>query len=45
MADWRRIYWKYIVFECAKVGREPDEKTPLVMERFRVVYRQPLATG
>ncbi len=43
MADWRRIYWKYIVFECAKAGREPDVKTLLVMERFRVAYSQPLA--
>lgn len=21
--DWRRIYWKYIVSECKRIGREP----------------------
>ena len=39
---WRLIYWNYIVFECAKAGREPVAKTLLVMERFRVVYSEPL---
>jgi len=42
LRDWRRIYWKYIVFECKRIGREPTEKAPLAMERFRVVYSEPL---
>ncbi|MFQ5986970.1 MAG: ASCH domain-containing protein [Thermoplasmata archaeon] len=42
LASWRRIYWDFIVSECAEIGREPSEKAPLVMERFRVVYREPL---
>lgn len=42
LASWRRIYWDFIVFECARIGREPSKKAPLVMERFRVVYRKPL---
>ena len=41
LASWRRIYWDFIVSECAKIGREPSKKAPLVMERFRVVYREP----
>lgn len=42
MADWRRMYWEYIVSECKRIGREPDRKAPLAMERFHVVYAEPL---
>jgi len=42
MEFWRRIYWKYIVTECARIGRATSAKAPLVMERFAVVYREPL---
>jgi len=42
LRDWRRIYWEYIVFECKRIGREPTVKAPLAMERFRVVYSEPL---
>lgn len=45
LASWRQIYWDYIVAECARIGREPSLKTPLVCERFRVVYKEPLQTG
>ena len=41
MATWRDIYWRYIVAESARLGREPSQKAPLVMERFRVVYAEP----
>ena len=40
-ASWRRMYWRYIESECARIGRIPHEKAPLVMERFRVVYAEP----
>jgi uncharacterized protein YhfF len=43
MATWRDIYGRYIASECARMGREPSPAAPLVMERFRVVYRAPLA--
>ena len=42
LVSWRRMYWDYIVSECARACREPSQATPLVMERFRVVYREPL---
>jgi uncharacterized protein YhfF len=45
MEFWREIYRRYIVVECARLGRAPSEKAPLVMERFRVVYREPLVGG
>ncbi len=38
LATWRSMYWRYIVSECRRIGREPHEKAPLVMERFTAVY-------
>jgi uncharacterized protein YhfF len=34
LTSWRRIYWKYIVLECERVGREPSTNAPLIMERI-----------
>ena len=42
LPSWRKMYWDYIAVECARIGREPSEKAPLVMERFEVIYREPL---
>ena len=42
LESWRQIYWDYIVSECARIRREPTRKTPLICERFRVVYQEPL---
>ena len=40
LETWRPIYWQYILSECQRIGREPHEKAPLVMERFAVIYRE-----
>jgi uncharacterized protein YhfF len=42
MAGWRALYWSYIERECRRLALEPTPKTPLLMERFRVVYSAPL---
>jgi len=42
LESWREIYWEYIERECQRIGFEPNTKAPLVMERFRVVYAEPL---
>ena len=42
LASWRRMYWSYLVSECARIGRRPTRRAPLVMERFAVVYAEPL---
>jgi uncharacterized protein YhfF len=42
LESWREIYWDYIQSECARINRQPTLKMPLVCERFRVVYREPL---
>jgi uncharacterized protein YhfF len=41
LASWRRMYWRYLVSECRRIGREPSDDAPLVMERFRLVYSEP----
>jgi uncharacterized protein YhfF len=38
LATWRPMYWRYILSECRRIGREPHAKTPLVMERFVVAH-------
>ena len=40
LATWRPMYWRYIESECQRICREANKKTPLVMERFAVVYRE-----
>jgi len=42
LASWRDMYWRYIERECRRLAVEPDAKTPLLMERFRVVYSVPI---
>ncbi len=41
MAGWREMYWNYVERECRRLALEPTAKTPLLMERFRVVYAAP----
>jgi uncharacterized protein YhfF len=43
LASWQDLDWDYIGSECGRLGRQPTVKTPLVMERFRVVYQAPFA--
>ena len=45
VAHWQGLYRRYIEEECARMGREPSDATPLVMERFECVYAEPLAAG
>lgn len=34
---WRKAHWPYFTRECARIGREPDRRMPVVCERFAVV--------
>ena len=45
LASWRQIYWEYLERECQRIGVEPNTKAPLVMERFRMIYGEPLRVG
>lgn len=40
--SWRDMYWTYISKECGRIGRSPNRRAPLVMERFEVVHSEPL---
>lgn len=42
LEDWREGYWTMIVAECARSGRKPTRKAPIICERFRVLYKEPL---
>ena len=42
MDSWRDMYWSFIVSECKRIGRTANLKAPLIMDRFRVVYAEPL---
>ena len=35
---WRRAHWAYLGRECARIGRTPDQRMPVLCERFTVVY-------
>jgi len=37
LAYWRRVHWEAFSRECSAIGREVNEKMPIVCERFRVV--------
>jgi uncharacterized protein YhfF len=41
LAGWREMYGKNIERECQRLAMAPHAKTPLLMERFRVVYAAP----
>jgi uncharacterized protein YhfF len=37
---WRTEHWKYFTMECEDLGMEPRLEMPVVLERFKVVYRE-----
>ena len=36
---WRDVHWKFFSIECEEMGRKPSQEMPIVLERFRLVYR------
>jgi uncharacterized protein YhfF len=36
---WRDAHWRYFTRVCARLGREPSPRMPVVCERFRVVFQ------
>jgi uncharacterized protein YhfF len=42
LESWYRMYWRYIVLECKRIGRAPAAIAPMIMERFALVYAEPL---
>ncbi len=40
LESWRAGHWRFFSRILAKIGREPDQKMPLICQRFRVVFRR-----
>ncbi len=38
LAGWRTGNWAYFSSVCQALGRTPDERMPLICQRFRVLY-------
>lgn len=38
LAHWREVHWRFFSEECQELGREPDEKMPVLCEKFTLVY-------
>lgn len=39
LAYWQRVHAAYFARECARIGREPSERMPILCERFKVIFR------
>lgn len=35
---WREAHWRFFSRTCTRLDRQPDEKMPVVCERFKLVY-------
>ena len=38
LAFWREVHWRFFSRECAQIGKQPDQKMPILCERFELVY-------
>lgn len=37
---WRRVHWEFFSQECKQIGREPTEDMPVVLEKFKVLWKE-----
>ncbi len=42
---WRKVHWEVFSRECAAMGKEPNEKMPLVCERFLFLFPEKENSG
>ena len=38
LAFWREVHWRFFAAECEILGKEPDQKMPVVCEKFELVF-------
>lgn len=38
LEHWRQVHWDFFSEECARIGKHPDERMPVVCETFELVY-------
>ncbi len=36
---WRKVHWKFFSHECKELGKDPHEKMPVILERFKIVFK------
>ncbi len=36
---WRKVHWKFFSLECQELGKQPDEEMPVILECFKVVFK------
>jgi uncharacterized protein YhfF len=37
---WRRVHWEFFSMECAEIYREPTQDMPVILEKFKVVWKE-----
>ena len=37
---WRRVHWKFFSKECEEIGREPTQDMPVVLEQFKIHWKE-----
>jgi len=36
---WRRVHWEFFSMECEEIGKEPSEDMPVILEKFKVIWK------
>lgn len=36
---WRRVHWEFFSMECEEIGKTPAEEMPVVLEKFKVIWK------
>jgi len=39
LAFWRRVHWDFFSMECEEMGRKPAEDMPVVLETFKILWK------
>ena len=37
---WRRVHWEFFGMECAEMGKEPTEDMHVILEQFKVIWKE-----
>ena len=37
---WRRVHWEFFSLECEEIGKEPTEDMPVVLEKFKILWKE-----
>lgn len=37
---WRKVHWEFFSLECKDLGKEPAEDMPVILEQFKVIWKE-----